>query len=265
MGTESGKFCRVLLGFQESIAKIKDMLFFIPLRWILILFALSGCATKMIIPGNRFITPETQGSMFRGQMEYQQTSASHLIINADNGSVEDGVYYSDVVRSGFLFSNSLFDEIDFVWSHTGSSSSLLGGKFQFLGGSRTSNSAGHKAAFTAMIGGNNHETDDGSIDFDFGGYEYVLSYGYRFSENILNYFGLSYANYQFDGKLHSSDPLLNGLRPSVSITTWSLSSGFEISYGILFMKLEATYQQMAVSETADRNQMYYGYSFGWNW
>jgi opacity protein-like surface antigen len=237
------------------------------MRFILFLsfYFLAGCATKYIVPGNRFITPETQGGALRGQFEFQQTTANQLTIITDNGTVDEGVNYIDINRSGFLISNSFFEQFDLFWSHTGTANSMLGGKFQFVGGSRTSKATGHKLSLAAAIGGNEHETDDESVEFKLGGQEFLVIYGYRLSEHVLPYTSFSYATYSFSGTVKSSDPVLNGLEPELQTTVKSLSAGMEFSLESFFAKVEATYQQLSTSDTKDRARLGYGYSFGFSW
>ena len=231
----------------------------------IILLFLSGCATKYILPGNRFITPETQGSTFRGQMEYQQTGATQLTIDTSSGTVDDGVLYEDVIRSGFLMSNSLFDSFDFVWSHTGGSASMLGGKYQFLGGSRSGNAAGPKASIAILAGGNDYETDDKTIKFNLGGTEYIALYGHRLNPAVLTYSSFSYATYDFKGTINSSDPVLDGLTPKLHSRLITLSGGLELTYSPFMTKLEASYQQLQTSDSKDKSSFVFGYSFGFNW
>lgn len=232
---------------------------------ILCLLLVASCATKYIIPGNRFISPESQGGALRGQIEFQQTSANQLAVDLSNGSIDDGVIYSDVIRSGFLVSNSFFDRFDLLWSHTGAANSMIGGKLQFAGGSRSSKSAGHKASLGVLFGGNEHETDDASVEFELTGREYLLLYGYRISENILPYASFSYSTYAFSGVVNSSDPIIDGLKPEFVTTGQSLSGGFELSFDAFFAKLEATYQQLKTDSTKDRTRFMFGYSLGFQW
>lgn len=234
------------------------------LHLLICLLFLSSCATKYLIPGNRFITPESQGGALSGQFELQQTGANLLKFNTKNGSVNDGVVYEDVTRMGYLLSGSLFEQIDFIWSHTGSANSMIGGKFQFIGASRTGNGTGHKASIAALFGGNEHETDDESVEFDLSGKEYILLYGYRISENVFPYASFSWATYDFSGKIHSKDAL-NGQRPEYVTESSSLSLGVELSFESIFAKLEATYQQLKTDHTKDKERLAVGYSIGFNW
>ena len=230
----------------------------------LCLLFLAGCATKYIVPANRFITPETQGGAFRGQFEFQQTSANQLTVNTENGTVEEGVLYEDVSRAGFLYSNSFFEQFDVFWSHTGSANSMLGGKLQVMGGSRTSNSAGHKLSLALAFGGNEHETDDSSVEFELSGREFLVLYGYRINESFLPYGSLSYATYEFDGTIKVSGPL-NGLRPQYTTTSTALNGGIEFSIDAFMAKLEATYQQLQTEDTKDKIGFRIGYALGFSW
>lgn len=231
---------------------------------LLVLFIFSGCATKYVVPGNRFITPETQGGMFNTQMEYQQTEGTQVTINTDNGSVQDGVYYSPLRRSGFQFSSSLLEQIDFLWSHTGSSNSMLGVKVQLLGASRSSKGSGHKLGLAFLGGNNSHETDDKAVEFTLSGTEYLLLYGYRMNEFLLPYLGLSYATYDFSGSIKSSNPALNGQRPEYGTTSRSLFLGSEFSIGVLTSKLETSYQQLFTQKTSAEDRLTFGYSVGFS-
>lgn len=229
------------------------------------LFFLGSCATKYIIPGNRFITPETQGGALKGAFEFQQTGATQLTIDTSNGSVKDGVLYADMTRTGFQFSESLFDNFDFMWAHTGSANSMLGGKLQIIGDSRAAKGSGHRLSLAALFGNNEHETDDKSVKFELGGKEFLIVYGYRLTENVLPYASLSLASYDFTGTVHSSDPQLNGAEPKLTTKARSLSGGIEFSMNAFFAKLEATYQKLATSDTKDQDRFMFGYSVGYSW
>lgn len=142
---------------------------------------------------------------------------------------------------------------------------MIGGKFQFIGGSRTSNSTGHKLSGGILLGQNDHETEDKSVEFTLGGREYLVLYGYRFSESIMPYASLSVAQYSFEGTVTSSNPSLNGLKPSISTNVKSLSAGLELAYESIFAKLEGTYQELKSTRTKDRTHLVFGYSLGYAW
>lgn len=237
------------------------------MRLILIgsLLLIYGCATKYMLPGNRFLTPESQGEAFRGQVEIQKTTGNELSIDTTNNTIDEGVLYSQVSRTGFLLSNSIFNQFDLFWSHVAGANSMLGGKFQFMGGSRVSKSLGHKMSLAAAIGSNEHETDDGVVEFTLGGSEYLILYGYRFVEEILAYTSISQANYTFDGRINSTNNQLDGLRPNINTRIMSISGGFEASVNPVFAKLEFTYQSLNTEKTKNRVQYITGLSVGVSW
>ena len=229
------------------------------------LFLLSSCATKYLIPGNRFITPESQGEAFRGQVEIQQAGATKLTIDTSEGTVDEGVKYDETGRTGFLLSNSLFNQFDLVWSHTGGANSMLGGKFQLMGASRTAKGAGHKVSIGFLLGGNEHESDDESVEFELSGKEYLLLYGYRINENILPYGSFSYATYNFEGEISSSNNALDGLKPKLATMSRALSGGLELAFEAFFLKLEATYQTLQTDDTKDKERFVFGTALGYSW
>ncbi|HXH29999.1 MAG TPA: hypothetical protein VNJ01_04235 [Bacteriovoracaceae bacterium] len=232
---------------------------------ILVLFCLGGCATKYVIPGNRFLTPETQGQAFRGQVELLQTNANQLTIDVTKDTVDEGVIYNDLSRMGFLLSHSFFEQFDVIWSHTGSANSMLGGKFQFYGASRTANGLEHKLAIAAMVGANEHETPDEAVEFKLGGQEFLIIYGYRFSEIVLAYGSFSHATYDFEGTISAPGTGIDGAKPKLKTKVNSLSAGVELTLNAFFGKLEGTYQQLQTSDTKEKLRLAVGYSIGLNW
>ncbi len=229
------------------------------------LIYLGGCATKYIIPGNRFITPESQGQAFRGQIELQQTNANQLTIDVSQNTIDQGVLYGDLNRLGFLFSHSFFEQFDAVWTHTGSGNSLIGGKFQLFGASRTANGTGHKLSIAALVGGNEHETEDKAVEFKLGGQEFLVVYGYRFSEMLLSYLSFSRATYDFEGRISSPDPALNGAEPKLKTAVNSVGTGLQLDFNSIFAKGELTAQQLQTTDTKEKIRFAIGYSMGFGW
>lgn len=231
---------------------------------LLCLYFFAGCATKYIVPGNRFISPETQGGIFHGQFEFHQTNASQLSADTSESTVDRGVVYQDVSRSGFLYSNSFFDQFDLFWSHTGSANSMVGGKLQVMGASRSAKAAGQKLSLALAFGANDHELEDESIEFELSGREFLVIYGYRINESFLPYASLSYANYDFKGIININNAL-NGLRPKYATISKAVNGGFEFSIDSFISKVEATYQQLVTTDTKDEHNIVFGYSLGFSW
>jgi hypothetical protein len=223
-----------------------------------------GCATKYILPGNRFMTPESQGGAFNSQIEIQQAKANKLSADLSNSSVKNGVDYEDLTRLGVLLSTSLLDQIDVFWSHVGGGNSLLGVKYQFLGASRTGNGTGQKMAISAAFGSNEHETEDETpeVKFKLGGKEFQILYGYRFDEMFLVYSNFSYATYTFESSINST--ALSGLKPEYESTLKSLLTGVEFSLLPFSAKVEAGYQLITTTDTKNYSHFLFGYSLGYS-
>lgn len=212
------------------------------------------------------MTPESQGGVFESQFELQQSSANQLTADVSQADVKDGVNYQVVNRTGFLLSTSLVEQLDLFWTHTGGGNSLLGVKYQFLGGSRISKSAGHKMALSFAIGGNEHETSGAdTVEFELQGQEAQLLYGFRFSEIVMAYTNLSYGRYLFDGEIKSSTASIDGLKPAYETKSTALYGGLELNLAVFFAKLECGYQQLKTTYTNDETAFFYGYSFGMSW
>jgi hypothetical protein len=199
-------------------------------------------------------------------LRIQQTTATMANIDASNGSVNDGLVYSESKRTGYMFATSLLDMIDFYWSHTGSANSMVGAKVQVMGGSRRSKSVGHKLALTAGIGSNEHKLKgDPEVEFKLGGNDFSIIHGYRVNEFILLYDSFAFSRYKFDGTVASSLPALNGTKPSYATSIYGLHVGTELSLGPLFGKLEYGYQMISTNKSKDRAASVIGYSVGFSW
>jgi hypothetical protein len=232
------------------------------IRLISLLF-LTSCATKYIVPGNRFMTPETEGGAFRTGIEIYQSTSYQLTADITKGSVDEGVITNVTNRSGFAIETSFLEQIDLFWTHTGGGNSLLGVKYQFLGASKNAKSAGHKMAIAAAMGGNEHETDGkNKVEFSLTGQEFQFLYGYRLNEFILAYSNFAYARYNFDGEIHSSDSMINGLKPVYVTKVYSLYGGLEFGLGDFFLKGEYGYQALSTTDTKAQSNYIFGYAVG---
>jgi len=234
------------------------------LRFLIILF-ISGCATKYIVPSNRFITPESQGGFFKGEFEFQRTSSTQIAAKAGEGDFNEGVVYQNISRSGYSFSYSFFESVDFIWSHVGSGNSLGGLKYQIFGNSKSAKGAGQKLALVALFGGNDYQTEDKSVIFRLDAQEFLLSYGYRISEFAMPYISLSRSRYDFSGIVSSSIPAINGKEPSYQTIIWSINTGGEFNWQSFFLRTEFSYQQIETENTQTYNPMNLGVSLGVNW
>lgn len=234
-------------------------------KWLPLIFLLTSCATKYIVPGNRFMTPETNGGMFKGQVELQQATANQLTINTANNRVDEGVLYQTVSRTGFMYATSFFDNFDLFWSHVGGGNSLLGAKFQIIGDPKAQKSQGHRLSLSAGFGGNEHETDDSAVEFKLEGSEFGLLYGYRLNEMVLPYLSLFKSKYTFTGKINGGRAELRGLQPRIDTNILALNGGLEFTVKSIVAKVEGSYQQLESTDTKERTQLIFGWTVGYAW
>ncbi len=234
------------------------------LRFVLLLF-IYGCATKYIVPANRFITPESQGGFFKGEFEFQKTTATQIAAKAAEGDFDEGVVYGNISRSGFSFSYSFFESVDLITSHVGGGNLLGGFKYQILGNSKSAKGAGQKLALVALFGGNDYQTEDKSVIFRLDAQELLMSYGYRFSEFVMPYLSLSRSRYDFNGIISSSIPIIDGKEPNYQTIIWSLNAGGEFNWQSFFLRTEFSYQQIKTENTQTYNPINLGISLGVNW
>jgi len=230
--------------------------------FLLIVLALQfGCATKYILPGNRFLTPEAHGGNLRTQVEIQSVGANQLTVKTQGG----GVNTVAVDRTAYLFQTALFEQFDLYWSHTGGSNSIFGGKFQVMGPTRASGS-GHKLALAGGFGGNEHELDgDPRVEFELTAQEFLVLYGYRFNETILLYSSLAKSKYKFTGKISSSNPAINGLKPYNVTDIMALYAGSEINFLSVVGKVECGYQQLDTTSSKKFTNIVCGWAVGFQW
>lgn len=243
------------------------MKFLNPFDFILILLLIcSGCATKYVLPGNRFISPESVGGGLKVQAEIQQQSAKLATLDVSGGQTNNRLQYTDQNRMGYFFGVSFFEQMDFLWYQTASSVSFIGTRIQLIGGSKASKASGHKLSITAAIGGNEHEIDNGDpkIEFDMSGQDFSIIHGYRINEYVMFYDTLSLTNISFDGTLKSKDSFFDGLEVNSSIKMMGVYAGMEFSYNQVMAKLECGYQTIEAKHTPNRSGIKIGYSFGYN-
>lgn len=233
---------------------------------LLVLFICTSCATKYVLPGNRFLSPESAGGSLRPQVEIQQNGSKLVTVDVTGGRNDNRLQYTDKTRTGFFFGMSLVEQLDFIWYQTASSVGFIGGRFQLYGGSKASKAVGHKLAITAAFGGNEHELDssDPKVKFTMGGQDYSIIHGYRFTENIMIFESISRTRITYDGSLKSGDPTFNGLQVGYRNILYGLFGGLEFNYNAFTAKLECGYQIIESTHTRNKEGILFGYALGYS-
>ena len=222
---------------------------------------LSGCATRFILPSQRFLSPEAQGGGLKSSIEMTKTTA-HLGKLKGNVDGIKGVSYEDISRIAYQFNTGLFDQFDLVWSHIGSGNSLIGGKFQFMGGAKGAGD-GHKFSMAYLVGGNRHESDKKDIEFKLNAQEYWAIYGYRMNPFFMPYLSVGLGQYKYNA--HIKKGYYNGERPKIKSDVYMTSIGAELNYQSIFFRLESGFQLIESSKTNDLWAFRTGFGMGFSW
>lgn len=232
-------------------------------KLVLLSFCLliTSCATRFILPNQRFLSPEVQGGALKTSIELHKTSAHEAKLRGtDQGIV--GVSYQEISRSAYQFSTGLFDQLDLVWTHVGSGNSLIGAKFQLVGSGRGSG-AGSKFSLAYLVGGNEHESEDKSLTMKLNAQEVWAIWGLRFNEFIMPYASFGYGSYQYKGQIKRG--AFAGEAPRIGSDLYTLMLGMEAQFQGFIFKLESGGQLIESSKTKDKWAYMTGFSLGFAW
>ncbi len=246
------------------------------LSYLLLALTLSSCTIAIKTPGNRFISPETKGKLFDGDVaiSYRGYTRSNL----DTSGVSAGSKINNALKNessqalaaqgslGFL------DNLDIYIVAPDRSPIQAGLKFQILGEPENKAKKGnHSLAVTMSYGRQTDSNDSDSDIFDVGVSADVKSrvrdasviYGYRMGDWSLVYSGISYSNYDFDGVITSS----NYLNAHFEYDTNVLGA----HVGVMgmneraFVKIEAALQKTDWTHTQDNTYGLMGLQLGTKW
>lgn len=225
---------------------------------ILLMFLASSCATKFRVPVNRMMLPDTVGGAFRGQFEVGKQGQANGTIDVSKPSPYPFTF-KQIDGTSFLGEMSLANTVDFYWSHTSSSVSLLGAKWQFVGNPLTGGGSGHSMALTGALGGNEHEVDGNpKIEYSFNATDASLIHGYWLTGNWEIFESLGYSTYHIDGKLsgNPSGKLNDRARQLTG------AAGTALVYLPIIVKTEVSYSKLNWSNSKDRDYVAWAFSLG---
>lgn len=167
---------------------------------ILLMFSLS-CATKFRHPLNRMVTPETVGGAMNSELMIYQLGQGDGKVDITKPEPYP-LRFSETTSLGYYGALSLLDSLDITWQHTASAPSMLGFKWQLLGGSLQQAGTGQSLALTTAFGGNEHEVDGRTrLNFEVAATDFALIHGFWLTPNWQIYESLGYSNFNFDGTL----------------------------------------------------------------
>lgn len=170
------------------------------LGFLLIFIILNGCAQRIKVPINRFLMPEAIG---RGaQFEYRNMGFSSGVLDFSGNSTSNPLLMGKAVDEEFYMGLGISSNADLFVKIPKESSSMLGIKVQLLGEPTKKPSPGHKISFTLAMGNERDEFDQTyKIDLKSEVTDFSFVHGYRPSEYMLIYDGISLSTYHFGGTI----------------------------------------------------------------
>jgi len=234
------------------------------MKFGLFLFAIlvlsTGCATKFRFPTNRMISPESVGGSYNGEMELGQQGQAEGKIDVSKPSPYP-ILLEQRSAMSFFGALSLVDTLDFYWSHTASAPSMVGGRWQLLGGSQLTGGAGHSLALTGAFGGNEHEIEGPTnVEFKLSATDFSLIHGYWFSPQWQIFETLAYTNYTVTGDLTGAE--VGKIDDEVKQLTGAIGMALIFKPGKF--KFEAAYSSLDWSNSKDKSFISYAVSLGFN-
>jgi len=227
------------------------------LWWLMAgLICLTGCATKIRVPLNRMVSPETVGGAMNSEFELSSQQQLEGKVNV-SGPAPYPLEFTSATAMGYFAALSLLESVDITWQHTASAPSLVGLKWQFMGGSLQQAGAGNSMAITAAFGGNEHEIDGNpKVEFEAAGTDFALIHGYWLTPNWQVFETLGYASYSYKGELSGSTS--GDFSDDGKLLT--LAGGTALVMRPLKLKLEMAYTQADWSESG--KETYLSFAFG---
>jgi hypothetical protein len=199
------------------------------LKFVIILnfLFLTACTSLSVqIPGNRFITPESQGTKaFQGRVDVGVHGGAEVELVDDKYSAAPSTTPTISEESGAQLSVelNLLPHIDTYYIMNYNSFNSLGLKVQVIGDNlkeaKESNFSTAIGGGALLTGSAQKSSDENSVTADsdthFSGYEYFLLLGYRTTESVLLYAGPWMTNYKLASILK---------RTSAGVTTTTLDT-----------------------------------------
>ena len=220
----------------------------------------TGCATKLRFPTNRMISPESVGGAFNGEMELGQQGQVEGKVDVSQTSPYP-MKFEQRTGMSFFGAMSLIENFDFYWNHTASAPSLIGGRWQFIGGSQLAGGSGHSLAATGAFGGNEHEIEGPTdVEFKIGATDFSLIHGYWFNSVWQIFETIAYSSYTVTGELSGDN--VGTIKDKGRQLTGAVGTALVFKPGKL--KLEAAYSKLDWSNSKDDSYLSYALTLGLN-
>ena len=224
------------------------------------LFFLFSCAQRIKVPINRTISPEAIGGGF--DLEYKKTGFSQGVLQFENGEMDNPLLMSVLQEDELYMAVGISKNADLFLKIPKESSSLVGIKVQVIGNSSKERAVGHNLAFTLGMG-NERDTFEEGLDIQLKSdvQDYSIIHGYRFSESLMLYEGISLSSFQFDGKIKNAPSGFSGDKFSYNAENiLGAHAGLEVGSVAFKLRIELGFQQIQWSNTEKKTFNFLGYS-----
>jgi hypothetical protein len=158
----------------------------------------AACATRVFIPTNRFLSPESSGDIWRGDVKLASAGVTQVQIADDMTLVSPDLTPVLSRNSSLLVGGSLgvASFLDLYINATASAPLFAGVKLQLLGDPAPSAKAGNFSlalAGGAAMSSTKQTYESGGVkgesEMKFSGWEATVLLGYRFGDNFMMYTG----------------------------------------------------------------------------
>jgi len=229
-------------------------------KFIFMAFLSVGCATKMRVPLNRMVSPESVGGSMNAEFGLGQQAQINGKIDLSGGTSPYPLVFSETRGTSFFSALSLFETFDVTWSHVSSGPSLIGGRWQFMGNSLRQAGSGNSLALTAAFGGNSHEIEGNpTYEFNISAMDLALVHGYWITSWWQVFDSFSYSTYSIQGELRG------GISGDVSdkVKQKTIAVGTAVVFAPLKVKVEMAYSQLDWSTAKDATYSSMGMSLAY--
>jgi len=165
---------------------------------IFLVFLVTGCASRFFIPTNRFLSPETDGALWKGEVKLGSAGVTQVQLADSMTSTTPDITPILSRNSSIYFGAELglASWLDVYYSGVASAPGFVGLKIQIIGDPASTAKAGNfSIALAGGPGFGSAEQTDGSDDLKgktkmkFTGWETALLLGLRLSDSFLIYAG----------------------------------------------------------------------------
>jgi hypothetical protein len=223
-----------------------------------------GCAQRIKVPINRFISPEAIGG--GAEIEYRSMGFSAGVLDFSNNSTTNALEMGVSKDEELYLAAGIAQNVDLFLRFPEESSSMIGMKIQILGEPGKAQATGNKLLFTLGMGSERDEFDDEfKIELKSDLQDYSLVHGYRFSPSAMIYEGISLSHYNFEGRIKGTHSLDSSDLEYQAKNILGAHIGLILGGPSFKFKLEAAAQKISWTHTEEKTFQYFGMGLTVGW